>query len=132
MPARNNAIILDASAILALINKEPGGGLVESLLSNAIMSSVNVAEVLTVLKRTNTEIADAAFHITNIVHEILPFSIEDAVYTASLYQRTRSKSLSLGDRACIALGIRLGIPIYTADKIWADLEIDDVIIKIIR
>ena len=51
---------------------------------------------------------------------------------AFLQNSTKHKGLSIGDRACIALGIKMQLPIYTADKVWAELDIESAEIILIR
>ena len=128
----SNNVILDASALLALIHQEEGADVVRHLLKKAVMSTVNISEVLTVLQRTNIIPKEALISITDFIQAIIPFDIEQAQLTAELIPLTKSKGLSLGDRACIALGQKLQLPIYTADKIWKDIQLENVDIKIIR
>ncbi|MFP3013105.1 MAG: type II toxin-antitoxin system VapC family toxin [Rickettsia sp.] len=127
-----NNIVLDASALLALVQNERGGEIIKPLLSYTIMSTVNITEVLTALKRTNIDTAETLTLITDFIAVIIPFDLEQAKYAAELQAYTQHKGLSLGDRACIALGIKLNTTIYTADKIWAELKIKDANIKLIR
>lgn len=127
-----NNIVLDASALLALIQNERGGEIIKPLLSYTVMSTVNITEVLTALKRTNIDTAETLTLITDFIAVIIPFDLEQAKYAAELQAYTRHKGLSLGDRACIALGVKLNTTIYTADKIWAELKIKDANIKLIR
>lgn len=125
-------VILDASALLALIQKEKGAEIVEPLLKYAIMSVVNVAECLTALQRVRIPPQEAMEYISAIIATIIPFDLEQAQLVAELYPHVQHKGLSLGDRACITLGIKLQIPIYTADKIWSKLTIDQANINLIR
>ncbi len=96
------------------------------------MSAVNIAECLTALQRTGILPQEALILITDIIATIIPFDLEQAGYVAELQSRVQHKGLSLGDRACIALGIKLQVPIYTADRIWAELQLDGADIKLIR
>jgi ribonuclease VapC len=41
----------------------------------------------------------------------------------NLVAQTRPLCLSLGDRACLALGLALRAPVYTADKSWKKLKV---------
>ena len=50
----------------------------------------------------------------------------------NLFWHVTPQGLSLADRACIALGIKLQIPIYTADRIWDELKLDNIDIRLIR
>lgn len=127
-----NKVILDASALLALIKNETGADQVEKLLGSIVMSCVNVSEVATILFNNEMSIQDFKDSILPLISTIVPFNEEQALMTASLQKKTRSKGLSLGDRACIALGIHLQVPIYTADKIWADLALEHADIRLIR
>ena len=128
----NNSIILDASALLALVQKEQGAEIIKPLLKFSVMSAVNVAESLTALQRTGIVPQEALILITDIIATIIPLDLEQAGYVAELQSKVQHKGLSLGDRACIALGIKLQVPIYTADRIWAELQLDGADIKLIR
>jgi PIN domain nuclease of toxin-antitoxin system len=128
----NNKIVLDASAFLALAQEEKGTEVIKPLLKFTVMSTVNVAESLTVLQRSNIEPNDAMSLINDIISSIIPFDLDQAAEVAKLNQLVKHKGLSLGDRACIAIGISLQAPIYTADKVWAELSIDKADIKLIR
>lgn len=126
-------VILDASALLALIQNEQGSEIVKPLIQFACMSTINITEVLTCLQRTKKFSSNEAFTlVTEIIPSIIPFDLEQAAHTAQLQPYTQPKGLSLGDRACITLGIKLQIPIYTADKIWAKLKLNNADIKVIR
>ena len=63
--------------------------------------------------------------------QIVPFTTEDAELTAHLWAQTKSIGLSLGDRACLALGLRLGVSVFTTDRVWSSLAIG-VAINVIR
>ena len=128
----NNKVILDASALLALIQEESGAEMIKPLLKFSVMSTVNIAETLSVLQRANITPQEGLVLITDIITTIIPFDLEQAEQAAKLYLLVQSKGLSLADRACIALGIKLQIPIYTADKIWKELKINGADIQLIR
>ncbi len=127
-----NKVVLDASALLALIQQERGAETVKPLLKSAVMSAVNIAECLTALQRADVLPEEALGLITDIITVIVPFDVEQAACVAKLQSKVKHKGLSLGDRACIALGIKLQAPIYTADRVWAELQLDGVEIKLIR
>lgn len=128
----SNSVVLDASALLALVQEERGAEKLKPLIRKAVMSTVNVVESLTALQRINIPSNEASLLINEIVADVIPFDMEQAVYVADLYPQVKHKGLSLGDRACIALGIKLKAPIYTADNAWADLNLNGVDIRLIR
>ena len=127
-----NRIVLDASAILAVIIGEPGQErLYGELLSRAVASAVNVAEVHTKLLALGWHSHEAWNDATGLISEIVHFDEEHAKLTGDLTLHTRALGLSLGDRACLALGIALGAPVYTAERLWRKLKLD-VEINVIR
>lgn len=128
----NNRVILDASALLALIQEETGAEIIKPLLKFSVMSAVNVTETLSVLQRTNISPEEGLTLITDIVTTIVPFDLEQAAQVAKLHPLVQPQGLSLADCACIALGIKLQIPIYTADRIWDELKLDNIDIRLIR
>ncbi len=127
-----NEVVLDASAILALINAESGAErLTDRLLRNAACSTVNLAEVQAKLVARGWAPDEAWEDATSAIREAVPFSEEHAKIAGSLVALTRHLGLSLGDRACLAVGISLKRPIYTAEKLWNKLRLG-VRIHVIR
>lgn len=111
-------IVLDASALLALANKEPGWGVVARQATNqdSTISAVNYSEVLQKAARLGVvaETIDSAMDVLGIT--VSPFGRLDARLAASFY-RHRS-GLSLADRVCLALARSLASPAYTTDRLW--------------
>lgn len=119
-----NRIVLDASAILAVIAAEPGAEkLTPDLLGRAVGSAVNLAEVQTKLVSRGWSSPQAWEDATSPLREIVPFDEEQARVAGDLVTQTRHLGLSLGDRACLALGIALKAPVYTAEKAWKKLKL---------
>lgn len=117
-------IVLDASAVLALLNQEVGAQrLTPELLREAAISTVNLAEVHTKLVREGGDPDEAWELALAPVCEVEPFSGEQAKMAGCLVKETRSSGLSLGDRACLALAILLKAPVYTTDKDWKNLKL---------
>ena len=116
-------IILDASALLALLNQEKGYEQVEKHLSNSIMSAVNISEVIAVAADLGIPERELMPIISSIVADIIPFDTEHAYTAALIRKETKRYGLSLGDRACLALARLKNLPILTADKVWKDLEL---------
>jgi PIN domain nuclease of toxin-antitoxin system len=98
---------------------------------NALLSAVNAAEIDGKLMTEGFERDDAWDAVVGSVQTIVPFDADQAEITGSLAPPTRSLGLSLGDRACHALGRTLKLPVYTADRSWGKLRMD-VEIRLIR
>lgn len=125
--------VLDASAALALLRTEPGHDKVADLLPGSVISALNYSEVvqkLTQLGSTTAEDDTAA--LIALGATVAAFDATEAVNAARLWQATRGASLSLADRACLALaaGFPDGVAI-TADRAWAELDLD-VQVQLIR
>jgi PIN domain nuclease of toxin-antitoxin system len=123
--------VLDASALLAFLNEEAGAERVGELLDSAVVSSVNMSEVITKLMDAQMPEEDITLVLSYLSCEVCPFALEDAWHTARLRSPTKKKGLSLGDRACLGLAQRLGVPAITADKAWQRLQIE-VPVEVIR
>jgi PIN domain nuclease of toxin-antitoxin system len=118
-------IVVDSSAYLALVHQETGYRQVAEYLESmrGIMSAVNAAEVLSKQADIGVPLADALalMHLTGVV--TASFGPEEALSAASLRKAAKPLGLSLGDRACLALGLKYQCPVLTADRIWQKLEI---------
>lgn len=114
-----NRIVLDASALTALLSREPGWEQVDEALAEAVISTVNLAEVAGIFARRGAEEADIREMLANVTIERMPFDDELALDAGMLEPLTRVAGLSLGDRACIALARRLRAPVMTADRAWS-------------
>ena len=116
-------VVLDASAVLALLNRESGWQRIEAVLPRAAIATPNLAEVLTRLVDAGLPEKDA-WHVVELLDlEVVPFTGGHARIAAQLRPATRSSGLSLGDRACLALALALKKPAYTTDRSWSRLEI---------
>jgi PIN domain nuclease of toxin-antitoxin system len=110
-------VVLDASALLAYLNGERGSELVHEHLAESAISAANWSEVLTKIDSTLARSwADALLMAVGVVIE--PVTKTDAITAADMY--ARNKSLSLGDRLCLALGERLDARVLTADRAWGN------------
>ena len=124
-------VVLDASAILALLAGEPGADAVAACIPAAAVSTVNVAEIGTKFADRGMAEKDVRNAIATLGLEVAMFDEEAAYATAMLRGPTRRLGLSLGDRACLALGAARGLHILTADRNWAGLKVG-VDIRVIR
>jgi len=119
-----NRIVLDASVLLAVLNREPGADkLTPQLLNVATSSTVNLAEVQSKLVNRGLSPQEAWEATVSPIREPTAFTAEHAMTAGNLIVETRALGLSLGDRACLALGLALSAPIYTADKSWKSLKL---------
>ncbi len=124
-------VVLDASALLALLNAEPGSRTVEKNLSGAAVNAVNLSEV--VAKLSDRGMPEKAIETALEALGLNVYTFDKAMaYSAGMIRRvTRSLGLSLGDRACLALGLRLSAPVLTTDQNWKPVKIG-VKIRVIR
>jgi PIN domain nuclease of toxin-antitoxin system len=115
--------VLDASALLALLNAEPGADLVAAALPEAIISAINLSEV--VAKLADAGMPEAAIReaLQSLRLDVMAFGDEQAYDAGLMRPATRSSGLSLGDRGCLSLARRLGLSALTADRGWEDLSI---------
>lgn len=116
-------IVADSSAILALLKQEPIELIEPRRLFGAAISTVNLSEIVEKLCAGGLDPAGADAAIATLNLDIIGFSATHARTAAHLRQRTRPAGLSLGDRACLALGLDLGLPVATADRAWASVDV---------
>jgi len=116
-------VVLDASAILALLNKEPGSEEVLKFIGKAAMSTVNLSEVIAKLADAGIPEEDIRQIISHLNLEVIDFNQEQALKSGILRPITKSIGLSFGDRACLALGIILNQPVLTTDRLWVSINV---------
>ncbi|MDD1625912.1 MAG: type II toxin-antitoxin system VapC family toxin [Methylococcaceae bacterium] len=125
-------MVLDASALLALLHNEKGADKVEeAMLNKAVISTVNWTEVIQKAIAKNISVDDLDNELAVVGLSFFSFDKQQARIAGSLWQQTKELGLSLGDRACLALAIHLDLPVLTADKIWQQLGIG-VSVQLIR
>lgn len=124
-------VVLDSSAVLALIAGEPGSQVVSDALDGAVISAVNVAEVVSKLIERQAPDRDATGAVRTLQLSVIPFDAEQAEAAGILRRPTRHLGLSLGDRACLQLALKLGREVLTADRSWAALDVG-VHVRLIR
>jgi PIN domain nuclease of toxin-antitoxin system len=125
--------VLDASAVLAMLLKEPGADEVERIIADSVISTVNLGEVVGHYTRAGADI-DAVHRLVDPLPMDRTDFDEDLAFTVAwLLPITKALGLSYADRACLALAIRLDIPAVTSDQIWGRLpQIDKLTVKLIR
>ena len=114
-------VVLDASAVLAWLQAEPGADVVDPLFSAAAMSAVNWSEVLQKVAQRGRNTDEAGDLLQALGLTIFPLTAEGAALAARLWEQ--APSLSLGDRCCLALARHLGLPAITADRDWRQLVV---------
>lgn len=114
-------VVLDASALLAFLQTETGAEKVEAVIDHSCISTVNWCEVLQkcVKHGVQTETMQGEFESLGL--RIISFTTEQAEIAGKLVNETKHLGLSLGDRACLSLGLSLNLPVFTSDKEWAKL-----------
>ncbi len=119
----SSSAVLDASAVLTHVLDEPGKDRVEEARrAGAALVAVNLAEVEARLADAGLGEDEIHMLVDRLALEIVPFDEDLAYQTGLLRPLTRQLGLSLGDRACLALGLRLGLPVLTADAAWSGLQ----------
>ena len=115
-------VVLDASALLALFNKEPGSQRVLPLLPEAVMIAVNWSEVVAKIAESGVPRHLMRTALSEFQIEIVSFDEELAYEAGLLRPATKELGLSLADRACLALAQKLQVPVVTTDRIWERLS----------
>lgn len=127
-----NEVVLDASAILAILFQELGAEkLTAEILKGAAISTVNLAEVQSKLIKKGFLPSEAWEDALSLVDSAEPFTSEQARIAGDLIATTEKYGLSLGDRSCLALAIALKAPVYTTEQSWRNLKLS-VPIHVIR
>jgi ribonuclease VapC len=119
-----SSVVLDATALCAVLFKEPGHEAVLPYLGDAYLSTVNLAEVLTKALDKKKAFDKSQALITGFPIQVVPFDGPQAVFAAAIREETRALGLSLGDRACLALGMMQQMPVVTSDGDWSLAGID--------
>jgi len=127
-------MVLDASAVLALLQDEAGADEVEDAIDNgAVISAVNLAEVLGKMVDAGAAPEAATGLVLGLFAEVEPFGLQAARDTAAIRAAAPDRSLSMGDRACLSLARLSGLPVVTADQAWRQvagpLEVD---VRVVR
>ena len=117
-------VVLDATAILALLGGETGAEMVRAHLDEAIVSAVSLEEVLALEARRGVPVAAAAERLLAMPWRVVAFDAVMARLAAALIPATRAAGLGFGERACLALAQLLDLPVLTADRAWAQLRVD--------
>lgn len=96
-----------------------------------MISAVNLAEVHSVVAERGADGDRATARLLGMGVRVEPFHAGDAAIVGALRPDTKRLGLSLADRACLALGLRLGRPVLATDAALAaaDVGVDVVLIR---
>ena len=123
--------VLDSSAVLAAFFEEPAGAEAETFFDRSLISSVNLAEVLQKMADRGLAVAE----VMELIHEaeigVVALDARLALETAELWPPTKRKGLSLADRSCLALARAVDGIAVTADRAWADLQINNLTVHVL-
>ena len=125
-------VVLDASALLALVHGEEGAEVVGASIPGAQISAVNLAEVVGKLADVGMPAAEIHVALAGLGLRVVDFDETLAFAAGLLRPVTRSAGLSLGDRACLALAAATKLPALTADRSWAEVVLEDAAVELIR
>jgi PIN domain nuclease of toxin-antitoxin system len=125
------SVVLDSSALMAMLRNEEGADRVQAALGRCFISSVNLAEVQTKLVDAGMDEDVAWLHISAAECPTVHFSDDLARVTGALVRVTRPYGLSLGDRACLALAIERKATVYTTNRVWKNLGLG-IRVEVIR
>lgn len=117
-------VVLDASAILALLKNERGASKVAGVIADASVCAINQAEVISHFIHLGAPLDDVRAMLGTLPYTIVAADDAMAWEAGNLRATTASAGLSLGDRFCLALAKRLGVAAYTADKAWRDVAVE--------
>lgn len=114
------ATVLDASAVLAFLQGEPGADVVLKALESdsCVVSAANQAEIISKSLDHGLALSPLQALLDELDYSVVDITAADGVAAGAMRAKTRHLGLSLGDRLCLALGQRLGVKVLTADRPW--------------
>ena len=124
-------MVLDASALLAYLQDEPGEERVRAIIGQATISTVNWSEVIGKARDHGVDTFGLREDLASLGLSFEPFSADQAEIAGGFREHTHRHGLSFGDRACLALGHDRGETVYTSDRVWSHLNLG-VDVEVIR
>ena len=116
-------MILDASALLAYLQQEPGCSQVEQFLATAFISTVNWCEVVQKLRARTVDVRAVQENLAILGLGFISFDLQHSDKAGDQWKITSPFGLSLGDRACLATGLIENMPVMTTDQVWQKLTL---------
>lgn len=126
------SVVMDASAVLALVRDEPGADKVVPHVGRAAISAVNLQEVIKELLLSGLEATVIRQLLEELRLDVRPHDAEAAYAAAGLHSQTKEFGRGLGDRSCLALAIQFGVPALTADREWKKAKVKGLKMEHIR
>jgi ribonuclease VapC len=126
-----SSVVFDASAVLAVLNRERGHDKAAPLLHGAAISAVNYGEVLKKTIEFGGSIPTVQLLLGKQSLRVVPFDVAHAVKAALIWPQSKPFGLSFADRACVALGLLLDLPVVTAEENMSKVDLP-VKVKLIR
>lgn len=125
-------VVLNSSAVLTVLRNEPGADKVESYAGRAAISAVNLHEVIKEMLREGASLEATRGVLDELGIELHPHGEDDAYAGAALYEQTKRYGRGLGDRSCMALGLKLNVPVLTTDREWEKVQVEGLEIVRLR
>ena len=125
-------VVLDASAVLAVIREEPGGDKVVAYIGRAAISAVNLHEVVKELLLSGLDIAIIRDLLDELRFDVRAHDVDAAYAAAALHEQTKKCGRGLGDRCCLALALTMGVPALTADGEWRNVKVKGLKVEYLR
>ena len=126
------SVVLDASAVLALVRDEPGADKVAPHIGRAAISAVNLQEIIKELLLSGIDEPTVRELLDELRLDVRDHDTEAAYAAATLDAQTREYGRGLGDRSCLALAVQLGVPALTADREWKKAKVKNLKLEHIR
>ena len=126
------SVVMDASAVLALVRDEPGADKVTPHIGRAAISAVNLQEVVKELLLSGLDAATIREILDELRLDVRSHDMEAAYAAAGLHTQTKEFRRGLGDRSCLALAMQLSVPALTADREWKKVKVKGLKVEHIR
>lgn len=127
-----SAVVFDTSAVIALLRSEPGAAVVAARVGQAAMSAVNLQELVKALILRGLALPVIEEVVQELRLDLHAHDREAAFAAARLTEATRQHGSGLGDRSCMALAMKLDVPVFTTDRAWAKLKIPGLAVEVVR
>lgn len=124
--------LLDTSVLIAFIFGEAHDVNEDTVLAGGAIASVNLAETISVMRQKGGTEAEIQDTLRELNLDVVTFNGAMADLAGTLIPQARKLNIGLGDCACIATGLVLRLPIWTADRDWLKLDAPGADIKLIR